>query len=224
MSATVISPQETAIHSLDPAIQHAINTEIDSLMGRLPDPKTLSSQERRDIIARYTAILEGNFIYWMTATLIAVHAEDAKPILIENLHDEVRGAHPAMLRRFAIAAHAFPTDTDFLSVTDGVTKVRNFLARESATQTLAMMAFFEGFIQKYMTPFAELAALQGSAEREYTDVHDVCDIGHTDGLFRSLAAEIAVNPPEPGIDLYEGVVLLRDLMAEAVLPHAAVQA
>ena len=224
MSASVISPLETAIVPLDPAIQHAINTQIDALMACLPNPKTLSAQERRDIIARYTAILEGNFIYWMTATLIAVQAEDAKPILLENLNDEVRGAHPAMLRRFAIAAHAFPTDTDFLAVTDGVTRIRLFLARLSATQTLAMMAFFEGFIQKYMTPFAEIAALQGSSEMEYTSVHDVCDIGHTDGLFRALAAEMAVNPPAPGIDLYEGVALLRDLMAQAIIPQPASQA
>ncbi len=224
MSATVTTTHGTAIHELDPAIHHAIDIQIDSLMGCLPNPKTLSAQERRDIIARYTAILEGNFIYWMTATLIAVQAEDAKPILLENLNDEVRGAHPAMLRRFAIAAHAFPTDTDTLAVTDGVTKVRLFLARLSATQSLAMMAFFEGFIQKYMTPFAQIAALQGSSEMEYTDVHDVCDIGHTDGLFRSLAAEMAVNPPAPGIDLYEGVALLRDLMARAIIPQSAAQA
>jgi len=60
------------------------------------------------IIARYSAVLEGNFIYWMTAASIAAKAEEVRPILAENLFEEVRDSHPAMLRRFAIAAQAFP--------------------------------------------------------------------------------------------------------------------
>jgi Iron-containing redox enzyme len=224
MSATLVSPHETDIHPIDPAIQHSINSTIEALMGSVPNPKTLTAEERRGVIARYTAILEGNFIYWMTATLIAVQAEDAKPILLENLHEEVRDAHPAMLRRFAIAAHAFPTDQDALAVNDGITKVRLFLGRLSATQSLATMAFFEGFIQKYMAPLAELATLQGSKDMEYTDVHGVCDIAHTDGLFRALSAELAVNPPAPGTDLYEGVTVLRDLMAAAIVPQPVAHA
>src|ERR1700689_1227529 len=85
---------------------------IDELIDSLPDPKQLTSEERRGIIARYTAVLEGNFIYWMTATLLSVQSEAARPILLDNLLEEVRDAHPAMLRRFAIAADAFPNDTD----------------------------------------------------------------------------------------------------------------
>lgn len=224
MTVLTMSTDRAPVHAMDPAIQHTINASIDALMGRLPDPRTLSPQQRRDIIARYTAILEGNFVYWMTATLLAVHADDARPILLENLNDEVRGAHPAMLRRFALAAHAFPTDADFLAVTDGVTKVRLFLAQLSAAQSLAMMAFFEGFIQRYMTPFAEIAAMQGSSEMEYTDVHAICDVGHTDGLFHALAAEMEIDPPGPGIDLYEGVTMLRDLMAQAIVPSSCAQA
>lgn len=216
MSATLISPHGTDIHPVDPAIQHTITTAIDALMESLPNPKTLSPEERRGIVARYTAVLEGNFIYWMTATLIAVQAEDAKPIILENLHEEVRDSHPAMMRRFAIAAHAFPTDRDALAVDEDLTNMRLFLGRLSAVQSLATMAFFEGFIQKFMPYLAELAAAQGSTEMEYTDVHGVCDIAHTEGLFQALSAEMAVNPLEPGKDLYEGVSLLRTLIQTIV--------
>ena len=48
---------------------------IDELIDSLPDPKQLTSEERRGIIARYSSVLEGNFIYWMTATVIAAKAE-----------------------------------------------------------------------------------------------------------------------------------------------------
>ena len=59
------------------------------------------------------------------------------------------------------------------------------------------MAFFEGFIQRFMPYLAELASAQGSAEMEYTDVHGVCDITHTQELFRALEAEMALAPPLP---------------------------
>src|ERR1700758_4695956 len=87
---------------------------IDELIDSLPDPEQLTSEERRGIIARYTAVLEGNFIYWMTAALIATKAKPSQPILLENLSEEVHDCHPLMLRKFAIAANAFPTDKDAL--------------------------------------------------------------------------------------------------------------
>jgi hypothetical protein len=189
---------------------------IDNLMASLPDTAQLSGEERRGIIARYTAVLEGNFIYFMTATLLAVQSEDARPIILDNLHEEVRDAHPAMMRRFAIAAHAFPTDSDALAVHEDLTKVRLFLGRLSGVQSLLTMAFFEGFIQKFMAYLANLAAAQRSVEMEYTDVHGVCDVEHTDGLFRALSVEMALYPLDAKRDIFEGVYLLRNLIETIV--------
>jgi len=213
-------PNQLQNQSADSTVQQQIYDMIDNLMASLPDPTQLDSEERRGIIARYAAVLEGNFIYWMTATLLAVRSKDARPILLDNLHEEVRDAHPAMMRRFAIAANAFPTDSDALEVHEDLTNVRLFLGRLSGVQSLLTMAFFEGFIQKFMAYLAALAAAQGSAEMEYTDVHGVCDIEHTDGLFRAFSAEMAVNPLEPGKDLFEGVNLLRTLIETIVFGRA----
>src|SRR5690242_16490428 len=96
------------IHELP--LQAHLETIIDELVVSLPDPDRLSPEQRRGIIGRYTAVLEGNFIYWMTATLLAVKSEDSRGIVVENLVEEVRDCHPGMLRRFAIAAHAAPTE------------------------------------------------------------------------------------------------------------------
>src|SRR5262249_41287986 len=121
---------------------------IDELIESLPDPKALTSEERRGIIARYTSVLEGNFIYWMTAAAIAAKAEQSRPILLDNLYEEVHDCHPHMLRKFALAANAFPTDKDTLAMHDDLTKVRMFLGELSAVKSVLMMGFFEGFIQK----------------------------------------------------------------------------
>jgi hypothetical protein len=201
-------------------IEDKVTAIIDELIDSLPDPKQLTSDERRGIIARYTSVLEGNFIYWMTAALIASKVEQSRPILLENLHEEVRDCHPLMLRRFAIAANAFPTDEDALAVHDDLTKVRKFMGKLSPVKSVLTMGFFEGFIQKFMAYLAYLASEQGSTEREYTDVHGVCDIEHTEGLFKVLAAEIALTPPEPDAELFEGVTLLRSLIERIIRPQA----
>jgi hypothetical protein len=117
-----------------------------------------------------------------------------------------------MLRRFTTAAHALPTDTDAVAVQEDLKNVRLFLGRLSGVQSVLTMAFFEGFIQRFMGYLAELAAAQGSVEMEYTDVHGVCDIAHTQGLFTALSAEMAVNPLDAGAELFEGVYLLRRLL------------
>src|SRR3954468_20024108 len=109
------------------SIEDETTAIIDALIDSLPDPRQLTSEERRGIIARYTSVLEGNFIYWMTAAVIAAKAEQSRPILLENLYEEVHDAHPIMLRKFAMAANAFPTDEDALAVNDELTKVRLFL-------------------------------------------------------------------------------------------------
>jgi len=198
------------------SIQMQVECAIDALLTSLPNPEHASADQRRGIITRYSAVLEGNFIYWMTGAYLAVKSEPARAIILENLHEEVRDCHPGMLRRFALAAHAVPTDLDAMAVYEELTKVRLFVGRLSAVPIVVMMAFFEGFIQKFMALLAELAAGQGSLEREYTDVHGVCDIAHTDGLFRALQAEMAINPPDAAANVFEGVDLLSRLIQRIV--------
>lgn len=216
MTTTLAVPHLSQSQVSEDSIQPTITAIIDDLIGTLPEPAKLNAEARRGIIARYSAVLESNFIYWMTATLLAVHEEEARPILLDNLHEEVRDAHPVMLRRFAIAAHAFPTDSDSLAINEELTQMRLFLGKLSAVKSLGAMAFFEGYIQKFMPYLAELATLQGSTDMEYTDVHGVCDIAHTDGLFRALSIEMAANPLESDEDVYEGVNVLRTLMHKIV--------
>jgi hypothetical protein len=211
MSTTTFAPQLNA-ESIIASIQNQIAVITDDLIAQQPSIEKLSSEERRGIIARYTAVLEGNFIYWMTAAYIAVKCEEVRPILGENLFEEVRDTHPVMLRKFAIAAHAFPTDTDALAIDTELTAVRRFLGKLQGVQSVLTMAFFEGWIQRFMAYLADLAGAQGSTEREYTDVHGVCDITHTAELYRALELEMSANAMGPDQNLFEGVDVLRTLI------------
>jgi Iron-containing redox enzyme len=211
MTTSLATPpvQDTLIGT---SLKLQIDSIITDLMSALPNPETLTAEERRGIIARYSSVLEGNFIYWMTATYLSTKSEEARPILIDNLREEVGDCHPEMLRRFAVAANALPTEIDTIAVQADLSKVRLFLGRLSGVQNLLTMAFFEGYIQQFMAYLAELAAAQGSSEMVYTDVHGVCDVAHSEGLFRALATEMADSPLDPSADLFEGVDLLRNLI------------
>jgi len=198
------------------AIQAHVDREIDATLAVLPDPAHLSPKARRGIIARYAAVLEGNFIYWMTGAYIGAQSDDARAKIIDNLREEVRDCHPGMMRRFAIAAQAVPTPEDSEAVYRALTGVRLFIGRLSAVPNVVAMAYFEGLIQRFMPYLADLAVRQGSSELEYTDVHGVCDITHTQELFRALEAELALAPPMSAEQMFEGVGLLRTLVQTIV--------
>jgi hypothetical protein len=198
------------------SIQARIEETTEDLLASLPAPGQLSTQERRGIIARYTAVLEGNFIYWMTGALLSVGSNEAREKILENLREEVRDCHPGMMRRFALAADAVPTEADAAAVYRDLMNVRLFVGHLSPVPILVTMAFFEGFIQRFMAYLAELAERQGSAEMEYTDVHGVCDVTHTQELFRALDAEMALTPGVTERDMFEGVELLRTLIQNIV--------
>src|SRR5579859_5977686 len=122
------------------SIQEHTDRVVDGLLASLPRAEQLSAGERRGIIARYSAVLEGNFIYWMTGAYLAAKSELAKEIILDNLLEEVRDSHPHMLRKFEIAAKAFPTELDAQAVHPNLTDVRLFIGQLSAPAVLAMMA------------------------------------------------------------------------------------
>src|SRR5258708_6344010 len=218
MMTPAVAGLATSNESKTASIQTHIDQAIEDLLATLPNPEQLSAAERRGIIARYTAVLEGNFIYWMTGAYISAASDEARAKIMDNLREEVRDCHPGMMRRFAIAANAVPTQADADDVYRNLSSVRQFIGRLSPVPIVVTMAFFEGFIQRFMPYLADLAKRQGSSEMEYTDVHGVCDITHTEELYNALRTEIALsNGSTPtGKELFEGVALLRSLIQTLV--------
>jgi DNA-binding Lrp family transcriptional regulator len=216
MSAAATSVA-TANESRTASIKTHIDQSIEELLRSLPRPEDLTAAERRGIIARYTAVLEGNFIYWMTGAYLSVGSDEARAKIIDNLREEVRDCHPGMMRRFALAAQAIPTDTDAQAVHRNLMNVRHFIGQLDAVPIVVTMAFFEGFIQRFMPYLADLAKKQGSSDMEYTDVHGICDVTHTEELFNALEAEMALAPALSAKDTFEGVGLLRTLIQNIVV-------
>ena len=175
MSVGSLNSEVEVIESLDlTEVQQHLKTATNKFLDNLPVGRRITPETGRGIIARYTAVSEGNFIYWMTGTYLSAKTVAARSIIQENLSEEIRDCHPSMMHRFAAAACALPTDDDATAVYERLSNVRLFVGRLSSAPLVLMMAFFEGLIQRFMPYLADLAAPRGSHETEYSDVHGVC--------------------------------------------------
>jgi len=162
-------------------------------------------------------VLEGNFIYWMTGAYISVRSDEARAKIMDNLREEVRDCHPRMMRRFAIAAHA---NSDRCGCAGRLSQPdeRSLVHRTTVGVPIVVtMAFFEGFIQRFMSYLAELAQRQGSAEMEYTDVHGVCDVTPYSKNSSGPGSGDDARAPLPEKEMFEGVELLRTLLQSIVV-------
>jgi hypothetical protein len=214
MASTLLTPNCTQLDSVKLYLAR-LRSEI---LSSLPPTSTLSPAERKSIIARYSAVLEGNFIYWMTAAYLASQSPVSRDIILDNLREEIRDCHPGMLRRFTSEASADPAPEDVRLVGKHLAAVRQFIGSLSPVPIITMMAFFEDFIQTFMPYLAELARLQGSQEQEYTRVHSLCDAEHSQELFRALDTELALAPGslDTGNSIFNGVHLLRSLIYDMI--------
>ncbi len=107
MTTSLVSPPLQS-ELLVASVKQRVDSIVDDLIASLPDRNQLTAEQRRGIIARYSAVLEGNFIYWMTAAYLSTQSEEARPMLLDNLREEVRDCHPAMLRNFTDRRARFP--------------------------------------------------------------------------------------------------------------------
>jgi len=99
-----------------------------------------------------------------------------------------------------------------MAVGDGLTKVRMFPDGLHGVQNVLPMGFFESYIQRFISYLADLVVAQASTDLEYTDVHGVCDIPHSESLLTALSAGATINPSDRSADLFEGVDKLRALI------------
>src|SRR5438309_1001145 len=98
------------------------------------------------------------------------------------------------------------------------------MAAAKRSLTAPVQELVERAIEELMASLPDPDQLS-PAEQEYTDVHGVVDVVHTEGLFRALEAEVRLGPeaPEPA-RLLTGMEMLRTLIEAVVHPHVATAA
>jgi hypothetical protein len=213
MPALSLTPSTETIRKFTDKIDLAVV----NLMKWLPPVNQLSGEQRRAIIARYSIVLETNFIHWMSATLISVRSQHAQAIAAQNLREEISENHPGMMRRFTTEAKALPGPEDHECIAEPLEHVRKVVAELDGTKLLVMMLFFEQFIADFMPYLAEIAKAQGSGDFQYTDVHAKADVEHSAQLTLALMAEIDESKNNRSVDeLFEGAAMLSRLIRTIV--------
>jgi len=148
------------------------------LRDRLKPVETVSVAEAKDIIGRYTAAVEGNFVPWMAAAAIYARSPQGEYAAKENLDVEIRDNHQGMLREFARHADAEPSLGHYQVVDEVVTSMRSLIGGGNGLQALTVMAMLENTSSVFIPYLAELAKKRGSTHLHYTDIHGEADSEH----------------------------------------------
>lgn len=151
----------------------------------------LSNEQAKEIIRRYTAAIEGNFVAWMGVTVITVRSIQGRYAASENLWVEMKDDHAGMLRRFAKSAGAEPLTADYQAVAPAVESVRKMVGEMSGLKNLTLMAVLENTSAEFI-PWLEKMAIQlGTTDLTYTKVHGEADVMHADQFTWAVEHEMA---------------------------------
>ncbi len=153
----------------------------------------ISVDEAKNIIARYTAAVEGNFLAWMGAAVIYARSPQGEYAAKENLGVELKDNHQGMLRGFAKSAEAEPSLEHYQKVNEVVSSMRNFFSKENGLQALTVMATLEHTSSIFIPYLAELAEKRGSKNLRYTDIHGEADIEHAKQFIWAVESELKLH-------------------------------
>ncbi len=153
-------------------------------------PSSVSDEDARKILARYTAALEGNFIAWMGAAALVVRSVQAKYAASENLWVELKDDHAGMLHQFVASAGVDVASSHVHEVEGSVAAVRALLATMSSVESLALMAYLENTSAEFVPFLGKIAQQLGSVDDIYVRVHGEADVLHADQFAWALGYEI----------------------------------
>lgn len=140
----------------------------------------LSEEQMRQIIRRYTAAIEGNFVAWMGAAAITARSVQGRYAASENLWIEMKDDHAGMLRTFAKGAGAEPQTSDYQAVAPGVESIRKMVGGMSGLKNLTLMAVLENTSAEFIPLLEKFAVQLGASDFTYTKVHGEADVMHAD--------------------------------------------
>lgn len=179
--------------------------------------KNMSDKESKDIIARYSAAIEGNFVPWLAAGVIQARSIQGRYACAENLEVEISQKHQEMLRYFYVTANAEPDTSHFRAVSSAVSSVRCEIARGRGLETLALLATLEMTSSIFIPVLGVLAKQRNHlSDLTYVEVHGSADTHHAAQLRWALKYE-AKYQDEQGFYAGEGckaaVCLLQAIFA-----------
>jgi len=166
----------------------------------LPDPATLSDDQRRIILRRYAAGVGENFIKWLAAATLCTRSLEARYAAAENALLEIRDDHPGMLRGFVASSGASPEREDYDYVARYLADVQVEVSRMPGLFLTTFLGILEHTSTDYIPWLAELSTPLGNTNFAYADIHGEADILHADQFVWALEKE-AAHYDDPDIEI-----------------------
>jgi len=180
---------------------HRARTEVKAF---LPDVNSLSSEDCKRILKRYSAAIAGNFVNWMAATAVACRSVEGRYAAEENVYVEVRDDHSGMLKEFVKNSDARPTQEDYDYVEQFVSGVQIEVSKMSGLFLTTLMGVLENTSADFVPFLSEASKKLGNTNLRYTDVHGEADKEHADQFVWALEHE-AKNYENAEQSIKEGV-------------------
>jgi hypothetical protein len=178
---------------IDPRIQQIFDSAKKEVEGFLPPLEGVDEARGRELIQKYVAAIEGNFVAWMGAAAICARSPQGRFAAEENLWVEMKDDHAGMLRVFAVDAKAEPEAAHYRAVASGVQVIRGLVAEMSGLKTLTLMGVLENTSGVFIPFLDELAKKLGSTNRTYAQIHGEADIAHANQFVWAVQHEMAFH-------------------------------
>lgn len=169
--------------------------------------ESISDIQASQILARYAAAFEGNFITWMAAASVSARSIYSKFAADENIYVEIQEDHPGMLRRFVTSAGVQVGEDAFLQVQNEVNSLRKLVSEISGLKNITLMAVLENTSTVFIPYLYELAAKLNATDFMYTNVHGEADIKHAEQFLEAMEKEYVQGYSQPMGDISETVEL-----------------
>ncbi|MCW1930506.1 MAG: iron-containing redox enzyme family protein [Candidatus Kerfeldbacteria bacterium] len=153
------------------------------------DVSQLSTAQAQNILQRYAAAIDGNFIPCMAAAMLSVQSIYARSATQNNLFEELSQDHPGMLKRFLASANIQPAPAAYVAVSHAVHEVHKHTTQMNGLKNMSLVTLCEYTSSAFIPYIAALAQKCGGTNFEYTDVHGVADIEHAKQCVYGLEME-----------------------------------
>ena len=186
-------------------IKDKIDLASKEIKGIFISPEKLSIEEAKNIIKRYVAAIEGNFLPWMSGASISARSIFGKFISDENLYVEIKEDHPGMLRKFSKSCNAEPNKEDFEYVEKEVNELRKIVGELSGIKSLAIMATLENTSLVFVPYLKEISKKLHCKDSYYLDKHGEADIKHANQFLEALTEEEKYDYLESQKEIQEAI-------------------
>ena len=145
----------------------------------------------RQLIARYTAGVAGEFQAWLGIAYAYARHEDAQRALKNNLRCELGQDHIGMLYKFARQVGAYPTPDHRRYVEEHIKRLRLLFADtlNVGLAGLTVLTVLETASQVFIPVLADVAKSLGAKDLTYTNVHGEADAPHSNAFLHALVLE-----------------------------------